>query len=83
MGPAVRLGDPELASRWATGLAVIGDPRSECRVSWSLGTPCLLALRISCPGLRAVDPPPGGGSEVALVSRLGVYSLTARLASLV
>src|ERR1035441_1663873 len=30
---------PRSASRWATGLAIIGDPRSECKVSWSLATP--------------------------------------------
>src|ERR1039458_9680347 len=26
---------PRSASRWATGLAIIGDPRSECMESWA------------------------------------------------
>lgn len=31
---------PRSANRWATGWAIIGDPRSECKVSWSFGTSC-------------------------------------------
>jgi hypothetical protein len=38
---------PRSASRWATGLAIIGDPRSEWMVSWPGVTPCFQMVSAS------------------------------------
>ena len=47
---------PRSASRWATGLAIIGDPRSEWMVSWLGSTPCfsiVSAIRASAGSARS------------------------------